>query len=53
MRWFVCSAQTVYNVVITLEWFNSKPKLSEDGKVVMTYCKTPEGAFLELVQEMK
>ena len=33
--------------------FNSKPKLSEDGKVVMTYCKTPEGAFLELVQEMK
>ncbi len=32
--------------------FNSKPLLSKDGKVKMTYCKTPEGAFLELVQEI-
>ena len=32
--------------------FNSKPQLSEDGKVIMTYCRTPEGAFLELVQEV-
>jgi len=32
--------------------FNSKPLLSEDGKVKMTYCKTPEGAFLELVEEI-
>ena len=30
--------------------FNSKPMLSEDKKVLMTYCKTPEGSFLELVQ---
>ena len=32
--------------------FNSKPQVSEDGKVIMTYCKTPEGAYLELVQEI-
>ena len=30
--------------------FNSKPMLSADKKVLMTYCKTPEGSFLELVQ---
>tara|TARA_B110000003_G_C16282494_1_gene391535 strand:+ start:89 stop:520 length:432 start_codon:yes stop_codon:yes gene_type:complete len=33
--------------------FNSKPQISEDGNVIMTYCKTPEGAFLELVEEIK
>ena len=33
--------------------FNSKPLLSEDKKVLMTYCRTPEGCFLELVQELK
>ena len=33
--------------------FNSKPQISEDGNVIMTYCKTPEGAYLELVQEIK
>lgn len=33
--------------------FNSKPQLSSDGNVMMTYCRTPEGAFLELVQELK
>jgi len=32
--------------------FNSVPQISADGKVIMTYCKTPEGAFLELVQEI-
>jgi catechol 2,3-dioxygenase-like lactoylglutathione lyase family enzyme len=32
--------------------FNSYPKKSVDGKVLMTYCRTPEGAFLELVQEL-
>ena len=32
--------------------FNSKPEVSEDGNVIMTYCRTPEGAFLELVQEI-
>ena len=31
--------------------FNSKPEKSQDGKVFMTYCKTPEGGYLELVQE--
>ena len=33
--------------------FNSKPEKSLDGNVLMTYCRTPEGAFLELVQELK
>lgn len=33
--------------------FNSKPKKSLDGNVIMTYCQTPEGAYLELVQELK
>lgn len=32
--------------------FNSEPKKSSDGNVLMTYCKTPEGAYLELVQEL-
>ena len=32
--------------------FNSKPLISHDGNVKMTYCKTPEGAFLELVEEL-
>lgn len=32
--------------------FNSNPRISADGKVIMTYCKTPEGAFIELVQEI-
>ena len=32
--------------------FNSKPKISSDGNVIMTYCRTPEGAYLELVQEL-
>ena len=31
--------------------FNARPSLSKDKKVIMTYCKTPEGAFLELVEE--
>ena len=32
--------------------FNSEPAKSQDGKVLMTYCKTPEGGYLELVQEL-
>jgi len=32
--------------------FNSRPKISEDKKVLMTYCRTPEGCFLELVEEL-
>ena len=30
--------------------FNAPPQISEDGKVIMTYCETPEGYFLELVE---
>ena len=33
--------------------FNSRPLKSIDGNVLMTYCKTPEGAYLELVEELK
>ena len=33
--------------------FNSKPQKSEDEKVLMTYCRTPEGCFVELVEELK
>ena len=32
--------------------FNSEPVISADGKVLITYCKTPEGSYLELVQEL-
>ena len=33
--------------------FNSIPKKSADGRVLMTYCKTPESAFLELVEQLR
>lgn len=33
--------------------FNSKPIVSKDSKVKMTYCITPEGAYLELVENLK
>lgn len=33
--------------------FNAIPQKSADGKVLMTYCRTPEGAYLELVQELE
>ena len=32
--------------------FNSLPKKSQDNKVIMTYCKTPENCYLELVEEL-
>ena len=32
--------------------FNSEPKKSLDNKVIMTYCKTPENCYLELVEEL-
>jgi hypothetical protein len=32
--------------------FNSEPVISADRKVLITYCKTPEGSYLELVQEL-
>ena len=32
--------------------FNCRPTLSKDKKVMVTYCKTPEGAFLELVEAL-
>jgi hypothetical protein len=33
--------------------FNSKLQISLDGNVMMTYCKTQEDAFLELIEELK
>lgn len=32
--------------------YKSKPLLSADKKVLMTYCKTPENCFLEIVEEL-
>tara|TARA_B100000963_G_scaffold41570_1_gene30920 strand:+ start:10717 stop:11145 length:429 start_codon:yes stop_codon:yes gene_type:complete len=32
--------------------FNSPPQISKDGRVKMTYCQTPEGSFLEIVEEL-
>lgn len=32
--------------------YKSKPLLSSDRKVLMTYCKTPENCFLEIVEEL-
>ncbi len=32
--------------------YKSKPLLSSDSKVLMTYCKTPENCFLEIVEEL-
>ena len=33
--------------------FNTTPIKSVDKKVLFTYCKSPEGAFVELVEELK
>jgi len=33
--------------------FNSQPKISKDGNVKLTYCRTPEGVYVELVQPVK
>jgi catechol 2,3-dioxygenase-like lactoylglutathione lyase family enzyme len=49
----VKNIQFIYKILKKKNFFfNSLPKKSVDGKVLMTYCKTPEGAFLELVQEL-
>jgi glyoxylase I family protein len=33
--------------------FNAPPQFSPDGSVKVTYCKAPEGTFVELVQELR
>ncbi len=33
--------------------FNAPPQLSPDGKVKVTYCRDPEGNFVELVEVLK
>ena len=33
--------------------FNAPPQLSPDGKVKLTYCRDPEGNFVELVEVLK
>jgi hypothetical protein len=49
----VKNIQSIYKVLKKKKIiFNSFPKESANGKVCMTYCKTPEGAFLELVEEL-
>ena len=49
----VKNIQSIYKVLKKKKIiFNCFPKESANGKVCMTYCKTPEGAFLELVEEL-
>ena len=49
----VNNLETLYaNLIKKKIVFNTKPKASSDGTVLMTYCKTPEGAYLELVEEL-
>jgi len=49
----VKNIKKIYNfLVLKKVKFNSEPRVSSDGKVIMTYCRTPEGAYLELVQEL-
>ena len=49
----VKNIDTIYkNLIKKKIKFNSKPQKSSDGNVLMTYCRTPEGAYLELVQEL-
>tara|TARA_Y100000768_G_C23973355_1_gene681717 strand:+ start:1993 stop:2433 length:441 start_codon:yes stop_codon:yes gene_type:complete len=33
-------------------YFKCEPKLSSDKKVFLTFCKAPEGTWIELVQEI-
>ena len=50
----VKNLNSLYNKLIKKNVkFNSRPGVSSDGNVLMTYCKTPEGAYLELVEELK
>jgi catechol 2,3-dioxygenase-like lactoylglutathione lyase family enzyme len=32
--------------------FNAEPQLSPDGTVLLTYCRDPDGTFVELVEEL-
>ena len=43
----------IYNQLKKKIIFNCPPQLSKDKKVKLTYLKTPEGAYLELVEELK
>jgi catechol-2,3-dioxygenase len=43
----------LYNKLKKKIIFNCPPQISKDKKVKLTYLKTPEGAFLELVEELK
>ena len=33
--------------------FNSRPENSVDGKVIVVFCISPEGTFIELVELLK
>ena len=33
-------------------YFNSPPQYSPDGKAKVTFCKDPDGSFVELVEEL-
>lgn len=33
--------------------FNCQPQLSPDGRAKVTFCKDPDGTFIELVEQLK
>jgi catechol 2,3-dioxygenase-like lactoylglutathione lyase family enzyme len=57
MTHFAITVDDLDKAYVTLQnagvLFNSPPQLSPDGGVKVTYCKAPEGTFVELVQELR
>lgn len=43
----------LYNKLKKKIKFLSKPKYSPDKKVKLVFCKSPEGVFIEMVQQLK
>ena len=43
----------LYNKLRKKIRFLSKPKYSPDKKVKLVFCKSPEGVFIEMVQQLK
>lgn len=54
MAFSVYDLNKIYNKLLKKNIFiKCKPQLSEDKKVVLTFCRAPEGTWIELVQEIK
>ena len=46
----VKNVMKIYKTLMSVNVNLIKPLKSIDGSVMMTYCKTPEGAYLEIVE---